>query len=61
MTWILILMMHTGDYRGSVALHSVPGFTTEASCMTARKMYTGTFDGEPRFMVAHAICVSQPK
>lgn len=37
--WVLILtMMFTGPYYDSspgVALHSVPGFTSEASCLRA--------------------------
>lgn len=64
MTWILILTIGIADYRGGMAVHSVPGFRTEAACMSAAsawlKQNTGNSDDGTRYWRPKALCVQQP-
>jgi hypothetical protein len=43
MTWVLVLFLHAGmlSEKDSMALTTVPGFKTEASCLAAGKASEG--------------------
>jgi hypothetical protein len=43
MTWVLVLFLHAGmlSQKDSMAMTTVPGFKTEASCVAAGKKSEG--------------------
>lgn len=56
-TWILILTL--AHYQG-VAIHSVPGFNSQAACMSAGSAYLKRDMVTARGYTATALCVEQP-
>lgn len=64
MTWILILTLGMGNYRSGFALHSVPGFKSQADCMSAAaawlKQNTAAKEDGTDYWRPRALCVQQP-
>lgn len=64
MTWILILTLGMGHGSAGFAIHSVPGFKTEAACMSAAsawlKQTTGSQYDRTFYWRPKALCVQQP-
>ncbi len=62
MTWVLILTLGMGDYRAGFAVHSVPGFKTEAACVSAAAAWikqTGSGSEDTSYWRPRALCVQQ--
>lgn len=60
MTYVLILYVYAGALaRGdSVAIHSLPGFKTQAECVAAGKAFEPLVSGTK---VARYVCVQQTR
>lgn len=63
-TWILILTLAYGSSQGGPALHSVPGFNSQAACMSAGAAWLVQMQVLNQKAVGsvqgNALCVEQP-